>query len=296
VNEETARQVDVIKPLLARIRELGEVRSRLDEAGYDPRAAHQVYELLASCLSSVVTIAVVGEFSAGKSTLVNTLLTAPVPETGEAPVPGEPETPLIHGTLPESTERCAALIDGLDEVATAALIARSSLGTPAARRIRHKTPAGSLARILRRRDELTLTSKASDRVVLGARRVNGVYRRDLDDELEAWSRELPGDDAGATDNAAVSILGCSEVLGRIYLCLDGDLEEDESAKVRQHLDECGSCLREYRLEEAVKRLVHKHCGSEHVPAELRVKVLNRIRTIAANSSLSDLRDSRAHDP
>jgi hypothetical protein len=43
-----------------------------------------------------------------------------------------------------------------------------------------------------RREErgLTLTSKASDRVVLGARRVNGVYRRDLDDDLEAWSREL----------------------------------------------------------------------------------------------------------
>jgi len=32
-------------------------------------------------------------------------------------------------------------------------------------------------------------------------------------------------------------------------------------QVRVHLDECGPCLREFGLEEAVKRLVHKHCGS-----------------------------------
>jgi mycothiol system anti-sigma-R factor len=51
--------------------------------------------------------------------------------------------------------------------------------------------------------------------------------------------------------------------------------------IRQHLDECGPCLREYGLEEAVKRLVAKHCGCDPVPDQLRAKVLVRIRQVQA---------------
>ena len=51
------------------------------------------------------------------------------------------------------------------------------------------------------------------------------------------------------------------------------------AEIRQHLEECGPCLREYGLEEAVKRLVHKHCGHDVVPGDLRVKVLARIQEV-----------------
>ena len=56
----------------------------------------------------------------------------------------------------------------------------------------------------------------------------------------------------------------------------GDLD---CAKIRQHLDECGPCLREYGLEEAVKRVVQKHCGCDPAPAELRAKILVRIREV-----------------
>ncbi|HEY2551428.1 MAG TPA: mycothiol system anti-sigma-R factor, partial [Streptosporangiaceae bacterium] len=34
-------------------------------------------------------------------------------------------------------------------------------------------------------------------------------------------------------------------------------------------------------EEAVKRLVHKHCGHDTVPSELRAKVLTRIQAVRA---------------
>jgi len=74
---------------------------------------------------------------------------------------------------------------------------------------------------------------------------------------------------------------CSEVLARVYSYLDGQLREVSLAQVRQHLDECGPCLREYGLEEAVRRLVHKHCGHEQVPTELRTKVLSRIQEVRA---------------
>ncbi|MGD0374233.1 MAG: mycothiol system anti-sigma-R factor [Streptosporangiaceae bacterium] len=74
---------------------------------------------------------------------------------------------------------------------------------------------------------------------------------------------------------------CSEVLARVYSYLDGEIEDTGCAQIRQHLDECGPCLREYGLEEAVKRLVHKHCGYEDVPSELRAKVLIRIQAVRA---------------
>jgi mycothiol system anti-sigma-R factor len=80
---------------------------------------------------------------------------------------------------------------------------------------------------------------------------------------------------------------CSEVLARVYSYLDGEIEDPGCSQIREHLDECGPCLREYGLEEAVKRLVHKHCGHEAVPSELRTKVLSRIRAVRAELEVSE---------
>jgi mycothiol system anti-sigma-R factor len=74
---------------------------------------------------------------------------------------------------------------------------------------------------------------------------------------------------------------CSEVLDRVYSYLDGEIDKASCAQIKIHLDECGPCLREYGLEEAVKRLVHKHCGQERVPEGLRAKVLTRIEAVRA---------------
>jgi mycothiol system anti-sigma-R factor len=82
---------------------------------------------------------------------------------------------------------------------------------------------------------------------------------------------------------------CSEVLARVYSYLDGEIEDKSFAQIREHLDECGPCLREYGLEEAVKRLVQKCCGSEAAPSGLRSKVLVRIRTIRAELEVSEFR-------
>ncbi len=80
---------------------------------------------------------------------------------------------------------------------------------------------------------------------------------------------------------------CSEVLARIYWYLDGEMSADDCEGIRQHLDECSPCLREFGLEEAVKRLVAKHCGCDPVPAELRTKVLVRIRQVQAELEVSE---------
>jgi mycothiol system anti-sigma-R factor len=69
---------------------------------------------------------------------------------------------------------------------------------------------------------------------------------------------------------------CADVLFQVYSFLDGELGAPGAAKIRQHLDECGPCLREYGLEETVKRLVHEHGGEGHAPAGLRAEVLRRL--------------------
>ena len=80
---------------------------------------------------------------------------------------------------------------------------------------------------------------------------------------------------------------CSEVLDQIYWYLDGEMSLADCEHIRQHLDECAPCLREYGLEEAVKRLVAKHCGCDPVPDELRTKVLVRIRQVQAEIEVID---------
>ncbi len=80
---------------------------------------------------------------------------------------------------------------------------------------------------------------------------------------------------------------CSEVLDRVYSYLDGEMSDTDCLKIREHLEECGPCLQEYGLDEAVKRLVHKHCGCDPVPADLRAKVLVKIREVRAELEFTE---------
>ena len=79
---------------------------------------------------------------------------------------------------------------------------------------------------------------------------------------------------------------CTDVLARIYDYLDGELDQIGCADIKQHLDECGPCLREYGLDVVVKQLVHKHCGHDLVPHALREKVLIRIQQVKAELIVS----------
>ena len=68
---------------------------------------------------------------------------------------------------------------------------------------------------------------------------------------------------------------CDEVLDRVYEYIDGELDHGRIQAIKQHLDECSPCLKEYGLEEAVKAIVKRSC-SDPAPADLRAKVLAHI--------------------
>jgi mycothiol system anti-sigma-R factor len=71
---------------------------------------------------------------------------------------------------------------------------------------------------------------------------------------------------------------CSEVLQRVYVFIDQELDEADHIQIQQHLEECGPCLREVDLERLVKALVQRSCH-EHAPAELRQRVMFSIRQV-----------------
>ncbi|GAA1469131.1 mycothiol system anti-sigma-R factor [Nocardiopsis exhalans] len=99
--------------------------------------------------------------------------------------------------------------------------------------------------------------------------------------------------SGGHDKPETDDTPCSEVLDKLYTYLDGELEEGNYTEVKAHLEGCSPCLDEYGLEEAVKKLVAKHCGCDPVPLDLRDKVLGRLAE-ARNEQLA--REARAQSP
>jgi mycothiol system anti-sigma-R factor len=74
---------------------------------------------------------------------------------------------------------------------------------------------------------------------------------------------------------------CGEVLARVYRFLDGELDDADREVVRQHLDDCRPCLREFGIEQEVKTLVARKCGCDPAPSGLREKVLGKLREVSA---------------
>ncbi|MFP5336227.1 MAG: mycothiol system anti-sigma-R factor [Actinomycetes bacterium] len=68
---------------------------------------------------------------------------------------------------------------------------------------------------------------------------------------------------------------CRDVLERVYEYLDAELTHHDIAKIKHHLEECGPCLRQFDLEEALKALVRRSCR-DAAPADLRLKIMARI--------------------
>ena len=65
---------------------------------------------------------------------------------------------------------------------------------------------------------------------------------------------------------------CRDVLAEVYLYLDLECDDDRRKLIREHLDECSPCLREYGIEQEVKILVARCCGAELAPAGLRERL------------------------
>ena len=82
---------------------------------------------------------------------------------------------------------------------------------------------------------------------------------------------------------------CSDVLAEVYLYLDLECADDRRSLIRDHLDECSPCLREFGIEQEVKALVARCCGSELAPAELKDRLRLRLSELVVNAEARELR-------
>jgi mycothiol system anti-sigma-R factor len=89
------------------------------------------------------------------------------------------------------------------------------------------------------------------------------------------SDKTPGE---AHQHGAATATDCSEVLDRMFVFLDNELDQAGYAEIQQHLEECGPCLVKYNLERTVKMLVARSC-QETAPADLRQRVMLSIRQV-----------------
>jgi mycothiol system anti-sigma-R factor len=75
---------------------------------------------------------------------------------------------------------------------------------------------------------------------------------------------------------------CAHALKHLYRFLDNELDTASADAIRLHLAACEPCLDRFDVEVAVKSLVHRRCGGERAPAELRAKILVSIATVRAS--------------
>ena len=82
---------------------------------------------------------------------------------------------------------------------------------------------------------------------------------------------------------------CSDVLAEVYLYLDLECADDRRNLIRHHLDECSPCLREYGIEQEVKALVARCCGSDLAPSDLKQRLRKKLADLVVNADSRELR-------
>ncbi len=77
---------------------------------------------------------------------------------------------------------------------------------------------------------------------------------------------------------------CADVILRLFEYVDNEAGPEDCATIKEHLDECGPCLREYERDLLLKSLVRRACHSERAPSALRMQVMSRITSITVEKS------------
>jgi mycothiol system anti-sigma-R factor len=74
----------------------------------------------------------------------------------------------------------------------------------------------------------------------------------------------------------LSEIECREVLRRIELYLDGELDEVIRVEVEQHLVLCGDCTDRSDFQRTLRALVKAKCGCDDVPSHLLERISRAI--------------------
>lgn len=80
--------------------------------------------------------------------------------------------------------------------------------------------------------------------------------------------EQPSSNTASTD----SDCPCSEANEHVWNYLDGELSEQDCARIKEHLATCTQCRDQYDSELKLKEVVSRSCGCDEVPITLRAEI------------------------
>ena len=90
----------------------------------------------------------------------------------------------------------------------------------------------------------------------------------------------------ATEDAAAES-ECAGVLRDVWQFLDNELDPENRAAVEAHLDGCSPCLEEANLDQKLKALLHRKCGGDLAPQQLREKLASHLSSVSVSTSGPD---------
>ncbi len=79
---------------------------------------------------------------------------------------------------------------------------------------------------------------------------------------------------------------CVEAQEHIWELLDGELTGDMCTRIEEHLADCGPCRRLRDDEQQLKDAIHRACGCESVPSDVRSRVLTFMQNMCSDTANS----------
>ncbi len=95
--------------------------------------------------------------------------------------------------------------------------------------------------------------------------------------------ETQAGEAASGEPAAADRSECQDVLAEVYLYLDLECADERRSLIREHLSEIPSSLREHGIEQEVKALVARCCGTQLTPAEIKQRLRQKLAELVADS-------------
>jgi mycothiol system anti-sigma-R factor len=84
-------------------------------------------------------------------------------------------------------------------------------------------------------------------------------------------------------------IDCDDVLNELYVYMDDETDIETRRRIREHLEACAPCLRQYGLEQDVRALIARCCGGDQAPAALHQRVRLRITELTIETAHLEFR-------
>ncbi len=84
-------------------------------------------------------------------------------------------------------------------------------------------------------------------------------------------------------------IDCEDVIKDVFMFIDDESDPAVVGRIREHLDGCAPCLRQYGLEQDVKSLIARCCGGDVAPPSLRETIRVRLTQVVIETTTVEYR-------